>query len=113
MSVSTPLGEFPSITPNTPLPKSVWAIITSTGLAVAQNIEQTSGQFFIAFNTFIGKASFKIITKTCPAPIAFTFFMARVFSSESFPSALTRQGPEASLKARPNFIPGTAAIITS
>ena len=61
----------------------------------------------------MGKASFRTITKTCPAPIFLTFFMARAFSSESFPSALTRQGPEASLKARPNFAPGTAPTITS
>jgi hypothetical protein len=42
---STPLGEVPSITPNTPLPWALFAMITSTGLAVAQKMEHTSGTF--------------------------------------------------------------------
>src|SRR5437879_13156885 len=42
---STPFGELPSITPITPRPCLVFATITSTGLALGQKIEHTSGMF--------------------------------------------------------------------
>src|SRR5690348_9878596 len=67
---STPLGGLPSITPMTPRPCSVFATITSTGLAVAQKIEHTSGMFCTTFSRFMGYALRRMRTNTCPAPRA-------------------------------------------
>ena len=102
---STPFGELPSITPITPRPCSVFATITSTGLAVAQKIEHTSGMFCTTFNGFMGYASRRMRTKTCPAPKAWALAMAAFRSSSSLPSARVRHGPEDSLKASPNSWP--------
>ncbi len=44
-AVSTPFGELPSITPMTPQPCSLRASTTSTGFALAQKMEHTSGTF--------------------------------------------------------------------
>ena len=46
------------MTPRTPLPCSDWARMTSTGLAVAQKIVQTSWHIFTALRTLIGKGIF-------------------------------------------------------
>src|SRR3990172_8211151 len=83
------------------------------GFAVAQNIEHTSGQALIAFNTFTGNASLIIITNVWPAAILRAFFIATSFRNWSFPSCLMRHGPDASQKAMPNLIPGTALTMTS
>src|SRR5438034_9768991 len=104
---STPFGDLPSITPITPRPCSVFATITSTGLAVAQKIEHTSGMFCTTFNRFMGYASRRMRTKTCPAPKAWALAMAAFRSSSSLPSARVRHGPEDSLKASPNLACGT------
>jgi len=52
-------------------------------------------------------------TNVCPAPIEIAFRVAKAFRSSSLPSTLVRQGPEASLKAMPNFICGTVFTIAS
>src|SRR5690349_4049542 len=53
-AVSMPFGGNPSITPSTPRPCAVCAMTTSTGLAVAQKIEQTSGTSLIRLRMLIG-----------------------------------------------------------
>src|SRR5438309_626829 len=110
---STPFGKLPSITPITPRPCSVFATSTSTGLAVAQKIEHTSGMFCTTFNRFMGYASRRMRTKTCPAPKAWALAMAAFRSSSSLPSARVRHGPEDSLKASPNLACGTVFTTAS
>src|SRR6266567_1424208 len=78
---STPFGGLPSITPITPRPCSVFATITSTGLAVAQKIEHTSGMFCTTFSRFMGYALRRMRTNTCPALRAWAFAMAAFRSS--------------------------------
>src|SRR5207244_2064988 len=70
---STPLGELPSITPRTPRPCCVWARTISTGFAVAQKIEHTSGISRIRPRTLIGKPSRRETTKTWPAAMDWAF----------------------------------------
>ncbi len=112
-SVSIPFGFAPSTTPSIPRPSAVSATTTSTSFAVAQKMRHTSGVFLTAFRMFIGNASFRNIMKQCPAPIFMAFFAANLLSSWSFPAMRTRQGPEASQNAKPNFIPGTQHTIAS
>src|SRR3990172_2299869 len=112
-SVSTPLGLEPSITPIMPLPCSFSATMTCTGFAVAQKTEHTSGHALMEFNTFTGNDSLMRITNVWPAAMLLAFRIAISFKELSFPSALTRHGPEASQNAIPNLIPGTALTMTS
>ena len=44
---------------------------------------------------------------------ALAFFAASILSASSLPSTRVRHGPEASLKATPNFICGTVFTIAS
>src|SRR5574340_1675004 len=106
-SVSTPLGEAPSITPRTPRPDSFSASTTSTGFAVAQKIEHTSGTSLMRPSTLMGYPSRMAMTKMWPAAMAWALRMASALSASSLPSARVRHGPDASLKATPNFIWGT------
>src|SRR5512137_382231 len=46
--------------------------------------------------------------KLCPAPMARAFSLAKSIMAESVPVQRTRHLPEASQKARPNLMPGTA-----
>src|SRR3989304_2532266 len=112
-SVSTPLGLYPSITPIMPLPCSVSATMTCTGFAVVQKTEHTSGHALMEFNTFTGNDSLMRITNIWPAAMLPAFRIAISLRVLSFPSDLTRHGPEASQNAMPNFIPGTALTMTS
>src|ERR1700688_4529264 len=103
VAVSMPLGDDPSMTPSTPLPCSVWATITSTGLAVAQKMLQTSGVSGIRFLMLMGKPPRNATTKRWPAPMAVALLVAIVLSSSSLPSTRVKQAPDASLNAMPNF----------
>src|SRR3990167_1388959 len=76
-------------------------------------MEHTSGHALMEFNTFTGNASLIRITNVCPAAMLLAFRIAISLRVLSFPSALTRHGPEASQKAIPNLIPGMALIMTS
>jgi len=87
-------GGLPSMTPSTPRPCSLLATTISTGLAVAQKIEHTSGTFRIAFKTLMGYAFWMSSTKTWPQPNARALRMAVSRSPSSFPSARVKQAPE-------------------
>ena len=56
----------------------------------------------------MGYAFRRIIRKLCPHASSRAFWAARRWSSGSLPSVRTRQGPEDSQKAKPNFTLGTA-----
>src|SRR5437762_6123309 len=60
---------LPIFTPITPRPCLVFATITSTGLALAQKIEHTSGMFCTTFSRFMGYASRRMRMNTCPQEI--------------------------------------------
>ena len=77
--------------------------MTSVGFAVAQKMRHTSEQFLIAFNTLMGNASLRRMTKAWPAPIIIAFSAATLRNSSSLPSTRIRQGPDASQKAIPNL----------
>ena len=62
---SIPVGGDPSITPMIPRPRLVTATRTSTGLAVAQKMVQTSGTALTGFSTLTGKPSLSKITNEC------------------------------------------------
>src|SRR6516165_7705574 len=51
--------------------------------------------------------------KLCPAPMAAAFFFASSVMAGSVPDQRTRHLPDASQKARPNLMPGTAATSAS
>src|SRR3989304_3659689 len=108
-----PFVLIPSITPITPRPCSVSPTSTSTVLAVAQKIRQTSGTALTAFSTLIGKALPSRIRKTWPAPIAWALVAACAVNAGSVPLERTSAGPEASLKASPKRMPGTAPTSAS
>src|SRR3990170_3120439 len=76
-------------------------------------MEHTSGQALMAFNTFTGNASLMRITNVWPAAMLLAFLMATSLRELSFPSALTRHGPDASQNATPNLMPGTPLTMTS
>src|SRR3972149_1386793 len=76
-------------------------------------MEHTSGHALMEFNTFTGNASLIRITNVCPAAMLLAFRIAISLRVMSFPSALTRHGPDASQNATPNLIPGTPLTMTS
>src|SRR4030043_1148027 len=88
-------------------------MITSTGLAVAQKMRQTSWHPLMALRTLIGKISFIRIINVCPAPILSALSTAIFINSSSVPVFLIRQGPEDSLKATPNLGLGVDPMIIS
>ena len=49
--------------------------------------------------------------KVCPAPMAVAFFLASSIMAGSVPDQRTRHLPDASQKASPNLMPGTAALL--
>jgi hypothetical protein len=85
----------------------------STGLAVAQKMEHTSGTFRIAFKTLMGYAFWMSSTKTWPQPNARALRMAVSRSPSSFPSTRVKQAPELSLNANPNLACGTVVLTAS
>ena len=100
-SCSMPTGGDPSITPMIPRPRPVTATSTSTWLAVAQKIVQTSGTALSGFSTLTGKPSLSRITNAWPAPMASAFAAARPVSSASLPDRRTSRAEEASQNATP------------
>lgn len=67
---------------------------------------QTSGTCLILSRTLIGYAFFMNMMKQWPHPKSSAYFDARFFSLSSFPSYLTKHGPELSQKPMPNLISG-------
>jgi hypothetical protein len=104
---------FPSIIPIMPLPCSVCAIMTSSGFDVAAKMLQTSGTALILSRTLMGYAFLMIMRNVCPHAIWRAFSLASCRRSGSLPSCLTRQGPDASQKAMPNLMSGTALVSAS
>ncbi len=70
-------------------------------------MRQTSGTIFTAFSTLIGNPPSRNTMNECPAPIASALRCASPIRSSSLPAHRTRQGPDASQNASPNFNPGT------
>jgi hypothetical protein len=76
------VGSFNSLWQSTidyakyPRPCSVWITMISTGFAVAQKIEQTSGTLRMAVITLIGYAVVSTSTNVCPQPRAWAFLIA-------------------------------------
>jgi hypothetical protein len=101
------------MTPSTPRPCSLLATTISTGLAVAQKMEHTSGTFRIAFKMLMGYAFWMSTTKTWPQPNARALRMAVSRSPSSFPSTRVKQAPELSLNANPNLACGTVVLTAS
>ena len=83
------------------------------GLAVAQKMVHTSGTALIRPVRLMGNPSRSAMTNMCPAPTAWALRAAIVCKAWSLPSTRIKHGPDASLKAIPNFMPGTVLTIAS